>query len=249
MLRRHLTLAFATSALSIIPVASAICIASAGTSKQPIKKAENPMDSAIVVQKPTGTIQQLVLFFHGVGSDAQDLVPVAQQFAQVLKHAMVVSINGAQPSDFGSGRQWFSVAGVTEDNRIGRVATVMPLFQSTVQHWQEVAGVGAEKTILVGFSQGSIMSLESTQLQPAVAARVIAFSGRFAVEPKVAPTATVINLIHGSADAAIDADNSLAAARQLKALGATVTVDIVPGMTHGIDARMLSLALSKVSGQ
>jgi phospholipase/carboxylesterase len=248
MHRRHLTLAFATSALSIISAAGVIGNASAGTSKPPIKKAEHPMDSAIVVQKPTGPIQQLVLFFHGVGANAQDLVPVAQQFAKVLKQAMVVSINGAQLSDFGSGRQWFSVAGVTEENRVGRVAAVMPLFRSTVQHWQEVAGVSVEKTILVGFSQGSIMALEATQLQHAMAGRVIAFSGRFAVEPKVAPTATVINLIHGSADAVIQADYSLSAARQLKALGATVTVDIVPGMTHGIDARMLSLALSKISG-
>jgi len=249
MRRRHLTLAFATSALSIIPAAGDIGIASAGTSKQPIKKTENPMDSAIIVQKPTGAIQQLVLFFHGVGSNAQDLVPVAQQFAQVLKHAMVVSINGAQPSDFSSGRQWFSVAGVTEENRVGRVAAVMPLFQSTVQQWQKLAGVTAEKTILVGFSQGSIMALESTQLEPALAERVIAFSGRFAIEPKVAPTETVVNLIHGSADAVIDADNSVAAARQLKALGARVTVDIVPGMSHGIDARMVSLALGNISGQ
>jgi phospholipase/carboxylesterase len=206
------------------------------------------MDSAIVVQQPTGTIQQLVLFFHGVGSSAQDLVPVAQQFAKVLKQAMVVSVNGAQPSDFGSGRQWFSVAGVTEENRAGRVATVMPLFQSTIQQWQKVAGVGADKTILVGFSQGSIMALESTQFQPALAGRVIAFAGRFAVAPTVAPTTTVVHLIHGAADTVIDASHSLEAARQLKALGTTVTVDTVPGMAHGIDARMLSLALSKIAG-
>ena len=209
----------------------------------------NTMNSAIIVQKPIGPIQELVLFFHGVGSNAQDLVPVAQQFAQVLKQAMVVSVNGAQPSDFGSGRQWFSVAGVTEANRAARVASVMPLFQSTVQEWQQVAGVGPDKTILVGFSQGSIMALESTQLQPALAGRVIAFSGRFVLEPKVAPTATVINLIHGSADTVIEADHSLAAARKLKTLGAEVTVDIVPGMTHGIDARMVLLALSNISGQ
>ena len=246
MHRRQLPLALAAmaSGLSTMPAAGA----NASTAKSSSEKAKNPMESAVVVQKPTGTIQQLVLFFHGVGSNAQDLVPVAQQFAQVLKHAMVVSVNGTQPSDFSSGRQWFSLTGVTEENRAGRVAAVMPLFQSTIQHWQELAGVSTDKTILVGFSQGSIMALESTQLQPAVAGRVIAFSSRFAVEPKVAPIATVINLIHGSADAVIDANHSLEAARQLKALGATVTVDIVPGMTHGIDARMLSLALSKISG-
>jgi predicted esterase len=32
----------------------------------------NIMDSAIIVQKPTGAIHLLVLFFHGVGSNAQD---------------------------------------------------------------------------------------------------------------------------------------------------------------------------------
>jgi phospholipase/carboxylesterase len=244
MKRRHLTLALAALVLPVLPAAGAI----AAAPHPPIKKTENIMDSAIVIQKPTGTIQQLILFFHGVGSNAQDLVPVAQQFAKVHKNAMVVSVNGAQPSDFGSGRQWFSVAAVTEENRAGRVATVLPLFRSTIGHWQELAGVSADKTILVGFSQGSIMALESTQLRPSLAGRVIAFSGRFAVEPKVAPTGTVINLIHGSADAVIDAEHSLAAARQLKALGATVTVDLVPGMSHGIDARMVSLALSKISG-
>jgi phospholipase/carboxylesterase len=119
------------------------------------------MNSGVIVQKPVGTIDQLVLFFHGVGSDAQDLVPVAQQFARILKRALVVSLNGAQPSDFGSGRQWFSVAGVTEENRAARVATVMQLFQSMVQRWQEASGMGVDKTILVGFSQGSIMALES----------------------------------------------------------------------------------------
>jgi phospholipase/carboxylesterase len=212
-------------------------------------KTETTMDSSIIVHKPIGAIEQLVLFFHGVGSNAQDLVPVAQQFAQVLKQAMVVSVTGVQPSDFGSGRQWFSVAGVTETNRANRVATVMPLFQATIKQWQEFAGVNADKTILIGFSQGSIMALESTQLQPSLAGHVIAFSGRFALEPKVAPTATVINLIHGAADAVILVDHSLAAASQLNALGANVTVDIVPGMTHGIDARMLSLGLRKVSEQ
>ena len=85
-------------------------------------------------------------------------------------------------------------------------------------------------------------------MQPTLAGQVIAFAGRFALEPKVVPAATAINLIHGAADNVIDANHSLEAARQLKALGANVTVDIVPGMTHGIDARMLSIALSKMAG-
>ncbi len=79
MKRRHLPLALATLVLHILLAAGAI----AAASHPPIKKTEKIMDSEIVIQKPTGAIQQLVLFFPGMGSNAQDLVPVAQRFAQV----------------------------------------------------------------------------------------------------------------------------------------------------------------------
>jgi phospholipase/carboxylesterase len=206
----------------------------------------NTMDSSIVVQRPEHTPKQLILFFHGVGSNAKDLAPVAQQFAKALPNAMVVSVDGPQPSDFGAGRQWFSVAGVTEDNRPARVEVAMPVFQTTVQKWQAMAGVSAEKTILVGFSQGAIMSLESTQRQVVLAGQVISFAGRFAKQPKVAHAGTTINFIHGEADPVIAASYSRAGASQLQALGAKVTVDTVPAMGHGIDGQMLAIALAKL---
>ena len=205
------------------------------------------MDSFIVVQKPEHVPQQLVLFVHGVGSNAQDLVPVAQQFAKALPNALVVSVDGPQQSDFGAGRQWFSVAGVTEDDRLARVEAAMPAFQSTIQKWQAVAGVTAERAILVGFSQGAIMALESTQRPAILAGQVISFSGRFASQPKVAHAGTTINLIHGEEDPIIAASYSRAAASQLQALGAKVSVDIVPEMGHGIDRRMLSIALKRLA--
>ena len=204
------------------------------------------MDSFIVVQRPEHTPQQLILFFHGVGSNAQDLVSVAQQFAKALPNAMVVSVDAPQQSDFGAGRQWFSVAGVTEESRPARVQAAMPAFQSTVQEWQASAGVTADKTILVGFSQGAIMSLESTQRPVVLAGQVIAFAGRFARPPKVPPAHTTINLIHGDADPVIAASYSTAAASQLQALGTKVSVDIVPGMGHGIDKQMLAIGLKKL---
>jgi len=204
------------------------------------------MDSFIVVQTPKHSPKQLVLFFHGVGSNAQDLVPVAEQFARALPSALLVSVDAPQPSDFGAGRQWFSVAGVTEDSRPARVEAAMPAFQSTVQAWQASAGVTAEQTILVGFSQGAIMSLESTQRPLVLAGQVISFAGRFAAPPKVLPAQTTINLIHGEADPVIASSHSIAAASQLLTLGARVSVDTVAGIGHGIDKQMLAIALSKL---
>jgi phospholipase/carboxylesterase len=203
------------------------------------------MTSSIVIQRPAEAPQQLILLFHGVGSTAENLVPVGQQFAAKFPAAMVVSLDGSQTSDFGQGRQWFSVAGVTEENRPARIAAAMPAFQALVEQMQKVSGVNADQTTLIGFSQGSIMALESTQIQPKLAAKVIAFSGRFAVLPAVAPKETVIHLIHGDADPVVSVENSRNAAQQLQALGTEVTLDIESGMGHGINARMLSLALDK----
>lgn len=206
------------------------------------------MTSSIVIQNPVGAPQQLILLFHGVGASAQNLVPVGKQFASKFPAAMVVSLEGLQASDFGQGRQWFSVAGITEENRPERVAAVMPAFQALIQQLQKESGVVADQTTLIGFSQGSIMALECTQLRPILAGHVIAFSGRFASAPTVAPKETVVHLIHGDADPVVSVEYSLNAAKQLQALSAKVTLDIEPGMSHGINARMMSLALDKLRG-
>jgi len=204
------------------------------------------MPSSIDVQKPEAAAQQLILLFHGVGSNAQNLVPVGQQFAAQYPAALVVSLEGLQASDFGQGRQWFSVAGVTEENRPGRVATVMQEFRSLIEQLQKKSGVSADKTTLIGFSQGSIMVLESTQTQPPLAAHVVAFSGRFASAPTHAFRGTSVHLIHGDADSVMPVESSRSAAKQLQALGVPVTLDVEPGMGHGINARMVSLALAKL---
>lgn len=139
------------------------------------------------------------------------------------------------------------MAGITEESRPERVAAAMPAFQALVQQLQKVSGVSAEKTTLIGFSQGSIIVLESSQRQPTLAGHAIAFSGRFATAPAVAPKGTVVHLIHGEVDPVISVENSRNAAKQLQALGTAVSLDIEPGMSHGINARMMALALEQIA--
>jgi len=112
---------------------------------------------AIIVSRPADPAA-LVLLFHGVGSSAANLVPLARLIAGQQPDAMVVSVSAAHPSAFGGRREWFSVAGVTEENRPRRVAQAMRSFESAVTKWQAEAGVGMPQTTLIGFSQGAIMS-------------------------------------------------------------------------------------------
>ena len=133
----------------------------------------------IVIARPQPS-EQLVLIFHGVGSSSQDLAPLGQALANTHKGAAVVCVQAPYASELGRGHEWFSVMGVTEDNRPERIAQAMPLFFQSVHHWQDVMGIGAERTVLVGFSQGAIMALEASQTAVSLAAKVIAMAGRFA---------------------------------------------------------------------
>ncbi|WBY01351.1 esterase [Ramlibacter tataouinensis] len=199
-------------------------------------------DASIVAARPQGPATELVLLFHGVGASAANLLPLAEWIAAARPGAFVVSVDAPQPSGLGGGREWFSVLGVTEDNRMPRIDAAMPLFRQAVAHWQRESGAGAERTTLIGFSQGSIMSLESTQDGDPLAARVVALSGRFAQPPRRAPAAVRFHFIHGADDPVIAARFSVEAAQALERLGGRATVDVLPGLAHGIDARAAQLA-------
>lgn len=204
-------------------------------------------DASVVIARPRQPAR-LVLLFHGVGSSAADLVPLGEAIAQAAPEAMVVSVDAAHPSTLGRGREWFSVVGVTEENRPARIAAAMPAFLQAVAHWQHESGLGPEATVLVGFSQGAIMALEATQADAAPAAHVIALAGRFAQGVRRAPAGVRIHLVHGEQDGVVPTRSSVEAARALQALGAEVTLDLLPGLGHGIDARALRIVLGYLAG-
>jgi len=209
------------------------------------------MQGDLIIQQPDAAATpaaELLLLFHGVGSSAEDLSPLGQALAAHRPHAWVVNVRSPLHSEFGAGWQWFSVQGVTEQNRPARVAAAMPAFLAQVQAWQRVTGVTAAHTALVGFSQGAIMALESTQQGgQAPAGRVVAIAGRFAQPPRVAPTGTEVNLMHGDQDRVMPVVLAVEADRQLRALGARSTLDRFAGLGHGIDAQVVEAIARRMS--
>ena len=66
-------------------------------------------------------------------------------------------------------------------------------------------------------------------------------TARSAKPPRLAPDGTALHFIHGAQDPVIAPAFSVAAAERLRALGATARVDLLPGLGHGIDGRVLTL--------
>jgi phospholipase/carboxylesterase len=203
---------------------------------------------SLIVHPPvSGKAQQLFLLFHGVGAAPDDLMPLGRLLAQQFPHSAVVSVQAPQDCPYSSGYQWFSVLDITEEERVARVAQALPLFRQTVQQWQQAMGVGYEATALVGFSQGAIMALSSTQQGPALAARIVALSGRFAQLPELAPPECTLHLIHGKQDAVIPYAHTVHAAERLVQLGADITADVIPFAGHEINEEIAQLVIERLT--
>jgi phospholipase/carboxylesterase len=214
----------------------------------------NTMHTDILVQRPADQPgaphepAELLLLCHGVGSSAEDLRPLGQALAAKRPGAWVVSLRAPQPADMSPGWQWFSVRGVTEQNRAERVAAALPAFQVSIQAWQREAGATPAQTTVIGFSQGAIMALASTQAEgPTLAGRVIAIAGRLPQPAQRALPGVAIHLLHGEQDRVMPVALAIDALQQLQALGVPITLERFEGLGHGIDGRVLSAIVAHLA--
>ena len=210
------------------------------------------MSTTVVIQEPNSPTR-LFLLFHGVGATPQSLAPLGDVLAKSFPKAVVVSLQAPDASDFGQGYQWFSVQGVTEENRIERIEAAMPAFIDTVKYWQQKSGLNVEQTTLIGFSQGAIMSLSSTQMvDEKLAEKIVSLSGRFALLPKKVPKRvpskepTKIHFIHGNQDNVIDYRLSKSAYDALVECGATTTYDLIPNLAHSVNQAVVDCLLQRL---
>ncbi len=182
----------------------------------------------------------LVLFLHGVGSSGADLRPLSQYFQKSLPGAVFISPDGTQPFDGGGGaRQWFSVSGVTEANRPGRVEAARPALDALIDAAK--AQAKADHVILIGFSQGSIMALDA--LARGKVSEVVAFAGRLAFTGTPTPHSTArALLVGGTADQVISHRLSTEAGQRLSAAGVDAKVVILPGVPHTITPEGIAAA-------
>jgi phospholipase/carboxylesterase len=180
-----------------------------------------------------------VIFLHGVGSTGAGMQPLADALALgVPAHCP----DGPEPFDMGPGRQWFSVKGVTEDNRPARVAAALPAVTRMIE------GFGDPRdSLLIGFSQGAIIALHAVAAS-LPAAGVFALSGRLAGPIAPRPDWPTITLLHGNADHVMPPAMARATETWLKAAGAKPELLMFNALGHSIDDRTLAAMRNRLGG-
>lgn len=195
-----------------------------------------PGDGALRLQpRLGGQADALLILLHGVGASPEAMIELAVPLTQAFPSAAIVAPAGFDPFDCGPvGRQWFSIAGVTEANRPARVAAVLPRLDVLVDTEAKRAGVRRDRTVVVGFSQGAILALHLAATTAPLAA-VASLAGRLAgpVFADDGPRPPVL-LSHGETDQVIPFARQREAAVALGAAGCAISLQRVPRHGHGI---------------
>lgn len=188
---------------------------------------------------------RLVIFLHGVGSRGEDLLPLAGPLRNALPDTAFAAPDAPFPFPYGMGHQWFSIAGVTEDNRAGRIEAARADFDRVIREVIETYGFSEklDRVAFVGFSQGTIMALDALVSGRWPVGAIVGFSGRLASPLPLSPDkATPVLLVHGAADSVIPAAETVKAAAILQELGVDVDSRILSGLDHTISAEGVELA-------
>lgn len=188
-----------------------------------------------------GKATALVVLLHGYGADGNDLIGLAPHWQAQLPGAAFVAPNAPdRVPGAPSGFQWFPIQRLDPHDMRGGVATAAPRIGQFLDEELAALGLGPERLILAGFSQGAMLALHlGLRRGPAA---IVGFSGLLADPPPAEGPKPPILLTHGDADTVIPVGAMFAAATSLGAAGLAVQWHLAPGMGHGIDGEGLALA-------
>ncbi len=180
-----------------------------------------------VERPPAGDPDGLLVLHHGRGTDENDLLGLGDAL-DPERRLRVVSVRGPLQVPGWPGYHWYLVPRVGYPDRASFEAARAALAELHDRLWEET-GVGAERTVLAGFSMGAVMShtMAWSEERPAVAG-VLAFSGFVPTVPGWRPSLADRQgarafIAHGDQDPVIEVGFGRAARDLLVAGGIEVT--------------------------
>ncbi len=190
-----------------------------------------------------GDPKQLVILLHGLGADGNDLINLAPYFAQALPDARFLSPDAPfrcdmAPPGFNAGYQWFSLQDRAPQAMLDGARSARPIIDAFIDQQLENHGLAPKQLALVGFSQGTMMSLFTGLRRPTEIAGILGYSGLLLGSDVLAEEITArppVTLINGDTDDLIPIETQAPAVDTLKAVHVPVEAHVRPGLGHGID--------------
>ena len=199
----------------------------------------------------SGQTKSLVILLHGYGADGNDLFGLAGPLAEHMPDTAFRSPNAPERSRVNPmGYQWFPIPwldGSSDAEREESFRRSVDLLDAYLTESMDEEGVTPDRTALVAFSQGTMMSLHVAPRRAEPVACIVGFSGRLLDGEALKREARVkppVLLVHGDQDEMIPVASLEEARGALAEAGFSVQSHVSRGVGHGVAPDGLSLGLA-----
>jgi phospholipase/carboxylesterase len=188
----------------------------------------------------------LAILLHGYGADGNDLIGLAPVLAPLMPDVVFHAPNAPYPCEGNPmGFQWFGISRLDREVAAAGVRSAAPYAEAFLDDTMARHGLDESKTVLIGFSQGTMMALHVGLRRKNPLAGIVGFSGMLAAPGALGSeirSKPPVLLVHGDSDEMLPAMLTQRAAQTLQENGVEVGVHIAKGVGHGIDQTGLSHA-------
>jgi phospholipase/carboxylesterase len=198
------------------------------------------LDGPRVAPASGGAPGSIVILAHGYGSNGEDLIGLAPYWRQTLPDTLFIAPNAPEPCPGApGGYQWWPVW--STDRRAG-VRHAAPILDAFIDAELARHGLAEDRLALVGFSQGTMLSLYVAPRRARQIAGVVGYSGMMVEgDEEEILTRPPVLLVHGDEDPMIPVAAFHRAEATLERLAFPLTSHVSSGLGHSIDLEGLRL--------
>ncbi|MHA1538957.1 MAG: alpha/beta hydrolase [Alphaproteobacteria bacterium] len=205
----------------------------------------NELKGPVLSPKSGKKAKQLVILLHGYGADGANLIGLGAEWADALPDAEFIAPNAPYTCEMSPfGYQWFSLVDRTPAVIFDFLKEVVPVLDRFINAELKKRDLTEKDLALVGFSQGTMMSLYVAPRRENCCAGILGYSGRLFGEENLTAegkSKPPIMLIHGEADDVVPFASMAHAEAELTEKGFSVETHARPNLPHSIDQEGVQL--------
>jgi len=197
------------------------------------------MISGPIIEPSSGNSpKQMIIFVHGYGADGNDLIGLANYFQSTLPEAIFLSPHAPEACSMNpSGYQWFDLTSTDPAVLWSKILVAADHLNEFIDSKLLEYNIAEENLALIGFSQGTMMSLHVSLRRKNTMAAVLGYSGRLIGADLLKDdliSKPSIYLIHGDQDSMVPYQESLTAEKILKEYSIDIKTHISEHTQHSI---------------